>query len=1153
MTPAGRATIDEQNPWPGLGAFDEAAERFFNGRSSEIAELRRLVLNAPLTMLFGGSGLGKTSLVQAGLFPALRKERILPVYVRLDVADRQAPLIEQVRQALEEQLGARHVDAPAFCPGEDLWRYLHRSGLELWSAQNQLLTPLFVFDQFEEVFTLGAANQAAIVQFQNDLADLVENRLPVAMAESLQRSESAGAAFSLDRQRYKILISFRSDFLPAVERWKRKLPSIMRSRFQLLPMSGAQAFEAVHATAPQIAGEEIAHKIVEFVAATQQKEIGRTAEAMDETEDVPVEPALLSLVCHGLNEKRKEKGKPEIDQELLDQSASSIIAGYYQGAVHDMPDEVQVFIENELITERGFRKPCDIDDARSLYHVTEAQLETLVKRRLLRIDPQRNTQRVELTHDLLTRVVRDHRDRRRELERQTQRLEREKTLAKARWERRRLAVFMAGGVVLAGAAALFGLMYQHAQRQATMATAGRLAASAVLTKDTTLDLASLLSVEARRFWDTFETRNAELVAFQTNPRLMAYLHHPVSVQSVAISPDGTRLVTAGADSTIQFWDVARRIPLGDPLKGHSAGVNSVAFSPDGKLVASASDDNTIRLWDVATRRPAGDPLKGHTDQVNTVAFSPDGSKLASGSADETVRIWDVRSRALAGQSLETDGVVWSVSFSPDGKLLAAGGDDNTIRFWDPQTHQPAGTTLHADSIVYSVAFGRDSSILASGQGDDSVQLWDVRSGKALGEPMRGHTNYAFGVAFSPDGKTLASASYDQTIRLWDVATRKQIGSSLRGHSSYVYSVTFSPDGKMLISASYDQDVLLWDLSGHDSVGETLRGHVGNIQCVTFSPDGQMLASAAGDETVRFWDVASGKEIGEPVRGPVSFDYIRFSPDGLMFATTGATGVQIWMTASRRRIANLPSKSAVTSVAWNSDGLIAWSCTDGEIDEYDTTKARAVAPPFKAGSRMASQVVYSPDGKLLAVASADKIVRLFSAPAGRLLADLKGHEGPVSSVAFSPDGRLLASSSYDQTVRLWNVAARTELGKPMRGHAAPVMSVAFSPDGKLLASAADDHTVRLWDVGAQLPFGEGFQGHTGAVRTVAFSPDGKWLASGANDQTVRLWGVTLEAWGARSCRLANRNLSMAEWRQYVGAGTRYHLTCPELPAGEGAPR
>src|SRR5215469_7651748 len=448
------AVIDEQNPWPGLGAFDESAQRFFNGRRNETAELRRLVLHAPLTVLFAASGLGKTSLLQAGLFPMLRRENFLPIYIRLDLRDRSAPLVDQVMLAFASQLTAHRVDAPALDPGESLWHYLHRARLELWSEQNQLLTPLFVFDQFEEVFTLGAENPEAIARLRIDLADLIENRMPAALAGATAEHEASLADLQLDSQRYKVVLSFREDFLPAMEGWKRDIPSILRNRARLLPMSAEQAFEAVYKTASHLVDETTARQIVRFVAAAQEEETEGAAAGAENINELTVEPALLSLVCHGLNEKRKAQGKPAFDEAFLSGNAQSIVLDYYRQAVGDLPDQVQIFIENELITERGFRKQCDVDDARTIHGVGDRDLRLLVDRRLLRIEPLRGSERVELTHDLLTRVVRENRDQRRLQEQKVEKERRERELKR----RRQQEVRNVGLVIAIALVAALGLL-----------------------------------------------------------------------------------------------------------------------------------------------------------------------------------------------------------------------------------------------------------------------------------------------------------------------------------------------------------------------------------------------------------------------------------------------------------------------------------------------------------------------------------------------------------------------------------------------------------------------------------------------------------------------------------------------------------------------
>jgi tetratricopeptide (TPR) repeat protein len=448
-----RTRVDEDNPWPGPLAFDEASERFFNGRAEEAADLRRLVLDASFTVLFGASGLGKTSLLQAGLFPLSRKDNLLPVYVRLDLSQSAPSFGEQVKTAFEREAAAHGIDAPPFQPSESLWHYLHRGGLELWSPQNRLITPLLVLDQFEEVFTVGATNQTRIDEMRVELADLVENRIPqqAAVGETIEES------LALDSQRYKLLISFRREFLPDFEDWKRQLPSIMRNRLHLLPMSGEQAFEAVHGGAPYLVNELVAERIVRK-AASQDGTGAASRESGLPLSDLSVDPALLSIFCQGLNDRRKALNKAQIDQGLLDEAGNKIIEDFYQRAIGDQPEPVRSFIANNLITEEGFRDSCDVGDARKVHHITRQQLDVLVDRRLLRVEPHGPTERVELTHDVLTRVVREEREHYRES-------------ARARKQRRRRRVLTVIGVVLVFVALVFFYLYRNAAQEADRANA----------------------------------------------------------------------------------------------------------------------------------------------------------------------------------------------------------------------------------------------------------------------------------------------------------------------------------------------------------------------------------------------------------------------------------------------------------------------------------------------------------------------------------------------------------------------------------------------------------------------------------------------------------------------------------------------------------
>lgn len=408
--------LDAQNPWPGLDAFDEAGRAYFHGRDEEIEDLLRKVREAPLTVVFGKSGLGKTSLLRAGLFPKLRDERFFPVYVRLALRADAPSLVRQVQDRLRETLAEERIDAPAMREGESLWAYLHRADLEFWNARNFPVTPVFVLDQFEEVFTLGSSLGEAIAGLRNDLGDLAENRIPEALKDALSGSEAQAGALQLRKMPYKVLLSLREDFLPELESWRPAMPSLAKVRFRLLPMRPDQALAAV-AAPRDLVDEAVARRIVEFVAAAAEKTGEATmtqssSPASEAPAGMEIEPALLSLFCRGLNEARKKAGKARIDDDLLDGAKQTIIGDYYTSCFEGMPESVSRFVEAELITEKGFRNSYARDDAVP-EHMSAAQLERLVNVRLLRIGESYGAQRIELTHDLLTRVVREHRDRRR--------------------------------------------------------------------------------------------------------------------------------------------------------------------------------------------------------------------------------------------------------------------------------------------------------------------------------------------------------------------------------------------------------------------------------------------------------------------------------------------------------------------------------------------------------------------------------------------------------------------------------------------------------------------------------------------------------------------------------------------------------------------
>lgn len=398
--------IDPQNPWLGLASFTEETRAYFHGRDEEVAELGRRVQRKLLTVLFGQSGLGKTSILRAGIVPRLRPEGYCPVYVRLDYGRESPPPSEQIKRAiLRATLAAGHWAQHGVAePGESLWEFLHHRDDILRDQTGRALIPLLIFDQFEEIFTLAQGDdfgRQRAAQFLEDLADLVENRAPRALEARLDADEAGLEKFDFTRSDYRILIALREDYLAHLEGLKGGMPSVTQNRMRLARMTGPQALAAVTRPGRALVSDEVAKQIVTFVSGAGDL---ATAE---------VEPSLLSLVCRELNETRRARGHAEISADLLAGSRDTILAEFYERTLADQPAGVRAFIEDELLTDSGYRESIAEERVQKGFAAagaTPAALSTLIDRRLLRIEERLDVRRVELTHDVLVGVVKASRD-----------------------------------------------------------------------------------------------------------------------------------------------------------------------------------------------------------------------------------------------------------------------------------------------------------------------------------------------------------------------------------------------------------------------------------------------------------------------------------------------------------------------------------------------------------------------------------------------------------------------------------------------------------------------------------------------------------------------------------------------------------------------
>ncbi|MEV0259876.1 WD40 repeat domain-containing protein [Streptomyces sp. NPDC050617] len=575
------------------------------------------------------------------------------------------------------------------------------------------------------------------------------------------------------------------------------------------------------------------------------------------------------------------------------------------------------------------------------------------------------------------------------------------------------------------------------------------------------------------------------------------------------------------------------IPLSTALTGYDKSVLTVAFSPDGHTLATGGDGGTLRLWNVADPahpKKIGKPLSGAIGNINSVAFSPDGRTLATTGA-KGAQLWnvsDLDSPVPVGERHND----YAVAFGPDQKkrILASAGFDGKLRLWnaaDPARLTELGEPLTSGSGAISrVVFSPDGRTLATTTRDGATRLWNVTDPNRpteLGKAITGANR----IAFSPDKRTLASTGRDAKVQLWNVSdpgNPRKHGEPLDGHIGVIFALAFSPDGNTLASVSGDQTARLWNVTDPAlpaQLGDPLTGHTGTIYDVAFSRDGRTMATVGADRTVRVWN-RPATLLTTHTRAA---NAVAFNRDGHTLATAGDDGkVRLWDVtdsagATLLKVALDHHTEAVRAIAFSRNGrMLATAGGDGNIWLWDvsdpkdpTLKGKCPADDADAGADIVS-VAFDRDGRTLAGAGDNEKVRLWNVTdPGRPVA--LGTPLTGRSVAFSPDGRTLATAGGERNVRLWDVrdpADRGSLGEPRSSQTDSIFSLAFSPDGRTLASASLDSTIQLWKATGPdrpAPLGAPRTGHTHAVVSVAFSPDGRMLASGSSDRTVRLWKVT----------------------------------------------
>jgi WD40 repeat protein/DNA-binding winged helix-turn-helix (wHTH) protein len=1133
----------KNSPFRSLTVFELEDAWLFFGRQAETADLLARLAHSLALAMVGNSGSGKSSLLRAGLIPAVRAGRFprangssgtLPGESwRIAVVRPSAAPFDYLAEVLPGQL------APELSVKEqaefiaDCREKLPGGGEALRNAVSALVFAatdktdqagtrvLLVVDQFEELFTLTAKPEVRDRYIDGLLAAArLDSSLPV-----------------------HLVLALRADFYghcldhPGLSR-------CLETSFNLGSMTPEQMRETIEKRL-ELAGGRAEPGLIDSLL-----------------EDVGAEPGNLALLEHALGQLWEQCGGPGCTFTNFAYTQMGRLRGalgrHADEVFQSLPDEEQkrlaqrIFLELVHLGEGAQDTRRRVAKSELLGLGEPAQMEQLLERlassRLIATGREGEETFVEVSHEALIRewpALREWLAENREelaLERrlaqaaeewhglkhdpgallqgarlaqaeewlghhpdandllreyvqasikartQAARKEREaqqRELRRFRWFSSVLAVLL----LIAVASAWVAYHQRILEKSRVMAAQAEEMASR--DRGQALDLAI-------RSWQAAKTEEGRLAVAKVFPEPLLTMRHDDAAYFTVFSADGERIVSASYDHTARLWSAKNGSLLA--ILRHDGAVHEAVFSPDGRRIVTVSADQTAKLWDGIDGHLLS-VLKGHTGFVWRAAFSPDGKRVVTTSWDHTARVWDCEEGRLLVTLRGHSDYVIGARFSPDGARIVTVSQDTTARIWSGAGGQLIAVLKgHTDSLSYG-EFSPDGRRVVTASVDGTVRLWNSADGRLLRIfATGGQVELA---VFSPDGQRIASASYDNAARIWDSQDGRLL-ATLR-HDGPVQNVAFSLDGQRIVTASFDHTARVWS-NREGRLLAVLEGHSRQVYHAAFSPSGDQVVTASDDHTVRTWNLKAGRAMTVLRHQDSGILGAVFSRDGGLFATFGAGNTtQVWSTSDTRIRLSLRGHSRrVIRAAFSPDSTrIATASEDGTARVWSVQDGILVTV-LPGHTSWVYDVAFSPDGQKIVTASWDHSARVWNASNGHLLATLSGNTNRVLTAQFSPDGGKIVTAGWEHDAKLWN-ADDGGLLATLQGHTAAVNSAAFSPNGQLIVTASSDKTARLWDAQNGLPLAT-LQGHTAEVNLARFSPDGQRIVTGSRDHTARIWSL-----------------------------------------------
>lgn len=609
---------------------------------------------------------------------------------------------------------------------------------------------------------------------------------------------------------------------------------------------------------------------------------------------------------------------------------------------------------------------------------------------------------------------------------------------------------------------------------------------------------------------------------------------------------GTQILTSGGEGSAQIWDARtgqELIALGEP----GTAVRYAAWGPDETLIATVGGDDLVRIRDVETGEVLA-TLEGSFGGIWYAAWNGDGSLLVTDGLGEA-QVWDVAAATTAGPEAEATaltryehaipsyeiGRLAHLVWSSDGRKILSVSTNGTAEIWEAESGR---TVAQLEGHTEAVRFGAwniDASRVLTISDDDTVRVWDASDGRSIAV-LAGHQGPITHATWNRDETRVATASVDGTVRIWSVDAVEELASFF---CSVQERSLWSPDGTMILTSGYGP--LLWDSASGDELaafGEDLG---------SWDPAGERLLTGYGENGAAIWDLTAllKEDDPQPTLLLPAGEGAAWSADGQAVLAIDAAGtVRVWDAATGVRTVTFASdESTISTAIWSPDSArILTLEQEGPVRIWDVGDGVQLLS-YDGHTEMVQSAAWSPDGEQVVTAGRDGTAQVWDAATGQALVVYDVHTAYVQAAAWSPDGTRIVTAGNDNNAQIWDAQSGVTLAT-LAGHSASVDFAAWNADGTVLATTSWDYTARIWDAanGNELAV---IAGYFDTVRHAAWSPEGDRLVVTSWGEPARLFDVPLLDMLNRACSRVVRNLSVAEWEQFMG-DRPYQETCPGKP-------